>query len=325
MLTSELVAVLIAVGGVAVVYVAAARVLIEIIRRRRRWGKPLGRWRKAYERTVLALAMVGLLCMAYARFVEPYWIVVTHVTLPTAKLAPDSARFRIVHISDLHSDPTPRLETRLPRIIADQKPDLIVFTGDAVNSPEALPVSRECLKQVAETAPTYAVQGNWEAWYNPVKDGFSGTGVHELNGEPAETRAGNSRVWICGVSAGHENLLASTLRKAPTDALTIFLYHYPDEADAVSKAGIDLYCAGHTHGGQVSLPWYGALVTLSKYGKKYEAGLYRVGKTWLYVNRGIGMEGGHAPRVRFWSRPEVTVIDFVPETGTGRALSQSRN
>ena len=54
---------------------------------------------------------------------------------------------------------------------------------------------------------------------------------------------------------------------------------------------MDLYCAGHIHGGQIALPFYGALVTLSKYGKRFEAGLYRVGETWLYVNRGIGMEG----------------------------------
>jgi len=75
---------------------------------------------------------------------------------------------------------------------------------------------------------------------------------------------------------------------------------------------VDLYCAGHTHGGQVALPFYGALVTFSKYGKRFETGLYRVGETRLYVSRGIGMEGGKIPRVRFCSRPEVTVIEIHP-------------
>jgi len=64
----------------------------------------------------------------------------------------------------------------------------------------------------------------------------------------------------------------------------------------------------------VALPVYGALVTFSKFGKKYEAGLYREGQTWLYVNRGIGMEGGGAPRFRFWSRPEITVFEIRPRT-----------
>jgi predicted MPP superfamily phosphohydrolase len=64
---------------------------------------------------------------------------------------------------------------------------------------------------------------------------------------------------------------------------------------------------------QIQLPFYGALVTLSKFGKKYEAGMYTVNETILYVNRGIGMEGGLAPRVRFLARPEITVFDIIPK------------
>jgi predicted MPP superfamily phosphohydrolase len=76
---------------------------------------------------------------------------------------------------------------------------------------------------------------------------------------------------------------------------------------------VDLFCAGHVHGGQIAMPFYGALVTLSRYGKQYEAGLYKAGPMWLYVSRGVGMEGGAAPRVRFCSRPEVAVLEAVPE------------
>ena len=61
----------------------------------------------------------------------------------------------------------------------------------------------------------------------------------------------------------------------------------------------------------MALPWYGAMITLSKTGKMYESGLYRVGGTWLYVNRGIGMEGGPAPRVRFLARPEITILELT--------------
>jgi predicted MPP superfamily phosphohydrolase len=72
---------------------------------------------------------------------------------------------------------------------------------------------------------------------------------------------------------------------------------------------VDPYLAGHTHGGQVALPFYGALATLSAFGKEFESGLHRVADTWEYTNRGIGMEGGAAPRMRFAARPEVTVIE----------------
>ena len=111
-----------------------------------------------------------------------------------------------------------------------------------------------------------------------------------------------------GLKAG----IDTALDRVPADAFTILLYHYPDEVERARKRRVDLYCAGHTHGGQVALPLYGALLTLSRSGKKYEAGLYRVGETWLYVNRGIGMEGS-SPRVRFCARPEVTVILLEPE------------
>jgi len=63
----------------------------------------------------------------------------------------------------------------------------------------------------------------------------------------------------------------------------------------------------------VRVPFYGALITFSRYDKKYEAGLYRVGATTMYVNRGIGMEGWRTPRVRFLARPEITVIDVTPK------------
>ena len=104
----------------------------------------------------------------------------------------------------------------------------------------------------------------------------------------------------------------AAMENVPGDAFSVFLYHFPGLIEDVGDLNIDLYLAGHTHGGQIRLPFYGALVTLSRYGKKYEAGEYAVGDTILYVNRGIGMEGGLAPRVRFLCRPEITVFDIVP-------------
>ena len=106
--------------------------------------------------------------------------------------------------------------------------------------------------------------------------------------------------------------MEEAIASMPPDAFKIFLYHYPDLIKNAAVQNVDLYCAGHTHGGQVALPLYGAIITFSKFGKQYEAGLYREGATWLYVNRGVGLEGGSAPRVRFWARPELTIIESVP-------------
>ena len=91
----------------------------------------------------------------------------------------------------------------------------------------------------------------------------------------------------------------------------VFLGQTPDRVYDIESRGLDLYLAGPTHGGQVALPLYGALWTNSAYGQRFERGLSRVGETWLYVNRGIGMTA-YLPKIRFLSRPEITVIDIGP-------------
>ncbi|HZH29626.1 MAG TPA: metallophosphoesterase [Pyrinomonadaceae bacterium] len=299
-------------ASVAGVYLLAALAVARgILRRFGRLAAPAG-YQLRLHRIVIALAVVGVLCMAYGYFIEPYWLSVTRVRVASAKLPPGTRPIRLVHISDLHSDPQARLEEQLPDAIAAERPDLIVFTGDSINSPAGLPVLRNCLTRLARIAPTFVVKGNWDASFWRAENLFAGTGVRELKNEAVRFDAGGVSLWIAGVPVGGEHRLDETLDALPPEAFKVFLYHYPDLINEVAAKKIDLYCAGHTHGGQVALPLYGALVTLSKFGKRYEAGLYRVGETTLYVNRGMGMEGGAAPRVRFWARPEVTVIEIAP-------------
>ncbi len=308
--------------SVAAVYAFAALAVCWIVLRRAWHLAAPGRGRQWLERTSLALAVLGILCFAYGYFVEPYRLAVTHIRIESAKLPRGTRPIRLVHISDLHSDPKVRLEASLPAVIAAEQPDLIVFTGDAINSPAGLPVFKQCLTQLAHIAPTFAVQGNWDAWNWTNLDRFAGTGARELKSEAVRFDVAGTSIWLAGMPVNGDWVSGETtsarrqfdrtLGSIPPDAFSVFLYHYPDEIEAVAARKVDLYCAGHTHGGQVALPLYGALITLSRFGKRYEAGLYRVKQTWLYVNRGIGMEGGIAPRVRFWARPEVTVIEIVP-------------
>lgn len=299
---------------IAVIYVLAASALVRLVLHRLGHAtlskNPVQVW---LRRTVLALAGAGLLCFAYAYFIEPYWLSVSHIKISSSKLPRGSTPIRIVHISDIHSDPQSRLEKRLPGAIAAEHPDIIVFTGDSINSPDGLPVFRECISQIAKIAPTFVVKGNWDSWYWNKLNLFEGTGVTELDGNALHVEVRGVPIWIAGVAVDHENSMESALNMIPPDEFRLFLYHYPDLIKEAAEQKVDLYCAGHTHGGQVALPFYGALVTFSKYGKRYEAGLYREGGTWLYLNRGIGMEGGQVPRVRFWARPEVTVIEVAPE------------
>lgn len=314
------------VCAVAAVYVLAACALVRALLRRAGLMSASSRRTLLAERVVLAVACVGVLCFAYGYFVEPYWPQVTRTRVESARLAGATRPVRVVHISDLHCDPAPRLEERLPDIVAAERPDLIVYTGDSLNSPAGLPVLRPLLARLARVAPTFVVRGNWDVAYWGRQDLFGGTGVRELNGDAVsvEVKEAGVSVWVAGVPFGgidgplhgDAGKVTRALRDVPEGAPVIFLYHTPDEILDIAATGrVDLYCAGHTHGGQVALPLYGALITFSKFGKKYEAGLYREGQTALYVNRGLGMEGGPAPRVRFLARPEVTVIELVKPGG----------
>jgi predicted MPP superfamily phosphohydrolase len=292
------------IAAVGLVYVAALGFGIGAMMR-----SSIGPRLRWVRRIVLALALLGLVCFAYAWKVEPRWLEVTHTRITTTKLA---RPVRIVHISDVHSDPEPRLEDRLPEVIAAQRPDVIVFTGDALNEPGGLDNFRTLMKRLAAIAPTYAVRGNWDVWYWSGLDLFGGTGVVELIDVAVRASLPGTELWIAGVPVGHERQIPRVLASVPESALDVLLFHYPDEIEQASALGVDVYLAGHTHGGQVALPWYGALITYSKFDKRFEAGRYQVGPTTLYVNRGIGMEGGNAPRVRFCARPEIAVIDLVP-------------
>jgi predicted MPP superfamily phosphohydrolase len=323
MTTGERLVLLVFVMTVLGLYAAAGVMLLHAaIRRLARRRRRLGAGYVWARRVVLVLAAAGIVCMGYAWFVEPYWPETTWVRLESGKLPAGSGPVRLVQISDLHCERTERLEDELPGLVAGLSPDVIVFTGDALNEWRAVERFRTCMSGLAKIAPTYAVGGNCDERFGG-RDLYAGTGVRELRGERVELNVRGARLALLGAPTGRRAALQRVLGSADADAFNVLLYHYPGEVYAAAKAGVDLHCAGHTHGGQVALPGYGALITLARYGKRFEAGLYHVEGTRLYVNRGIGLEGGLAPRVRFCARPEVTLFEIVPSGGgasAGRAV-----
>jgi predicted MPP superfamily phosphohydrolase len=257
------------------------------------------------------LATIGIICFLYGYFVEPYWIEVRTIEIKTEKLR--EAGFKLVHISDMHCDRKMRNEKRVVELVNAINPDVIVFTGDTINTPVALTTFKDTMKSLKAVIGKYAVLGNYDVWYWSDLDLFSDTGFKVLEQDVITIRKNNEVIQVSGLSVGNSKLYPQVLKSLSFDRFNLLLYHYPGLIEGLKDFNIDLYLAGHTHGGQVAMPLYGALVTLSKHGKKYESGKYIVGDTVLYVNRGIGMEGGFAPRVRFWARPEITVFNIVPE------------
>lgn len=259
------------------------------------------------------VAAGGLVCMGYGRFIEPTRIEVNVMTVPTPKLK--DTTFRIVQISDLHCDLETRNENAMVRIINSLKPDVVVATGDYLNDASALPRLKATLAQLKPPLGALAVAGNFEVNSWSELDLFSETGFRLLPQETVSITKGNESITISGLGFDRAGAWKELLTDLPSDRFNVFLYHMPDLIEDVSGSGVDLYLCGHTHGGQVALPWYGAVITLSKFGKKYESGRYQVGETMLYVNRGLGLEPRPAPQVRFCARPEIAVFDIVPMPG----------
>ncbi|MBS1957809.1 MAG: metallophosphoesterase family protein [Cyanobacteria bacterium SZAS-4] len=259
---------------------------------------------KVSELFCFFFGLVGLFCFAYGLY-EPYTLEVSKIQIQSSKLV-HGKELRIVHLSDLHSDGIERLESRLPSEIAKLHPDLIVFTGDSANNRDGLKLFRKFIAETSEIAPTYAVYGNHDSRGGRDWDIYGQTGVHLLNGNIENLDVRGTKVFLTGIAVDNEYAINKALAKVPHEAFSIFLYHYPAGVDAAVANNVDLFCCGHTHGGQVRLPFYGAVVTNSLKGKQYEAGLYKVNRTSTYVSRGIGMIG--LP-IRFMAPPEIAVIE----------------
>jgi predicted MPP superfamily phosphohydrolase len=139
--------------------------------------------------------------------------------------------------------------------------------------------------------------------------------IRVLNNEILPIRLPGGTIYLIGVTMGRssgpdEQVLRTLLTSLPTDTYSILLYHTSELIGTASTRGVDLYLSGHTHGGQVRLPFYGAIFTGTSFGKKYEMGAYPVGSTTLYVSRGIGMAGGLLPRIRFLCPPELVMLEL---------------
>ena len=252
-----------------------------------------------------------MVCVLYGYFIEPYWVQINTVSIKTDKLK--NTTFRVVQISDLHCDKKIRMEDKLPALINRLNPDIIVFTGDFLNHESALSLFQNTLAKLNAPLGKFAVTGNWDVSYWSALDLFDGTGFEELRLHKKVIEKDGESIVISGLAFENGRHSQKLVGQLKSEAFNLFLYHNTSLMDYFDDKPIDLYLCGHTHGGQVALPFYGALTTLSRHGKKYEAGLYRQGHIRLYVNRGIGMEGGRAPRVRFFARPEITVFDIGPK------------
>jgi hypothetical protein len=262
---------------------------------------------------VLVVLTASLLLSAYAA-VEAAWPRVEHVTLKTSRLPPGVNRLRVVQISDLHLGAAihgSRLDQIL-RTIGDQEPDLIVATGDLLDSRMGIaPRHAEALRSLRPPRGKFACMGNHETYVglDESRRFFRSSGFRTLEDEGLSVGDG---VIVVGVSdpghdiaaharSGNEGFLLAPLRR--DGAFLLLLKHRPEVAPG-SIGLFDLQLSGHVHGGQIfPFNWLTRMVYPAR------MGLSDVGRgSSLYVSRGIGTWG---PPMRFLAPPEITVIDLV--------------
>ena len=269
-------------------------------------------------RTLLtgAAAAAGALA-AYAFLVEPRWIEVTRTRIHLHRLPPELEGVRIALLSDLHAgEGTPdSVIRRACRLAMAERPDLIALTGDL--AADDAPDFRRVLDAVSGLrAPlgVYTVPGNHDytvgiqKWREEVGER---AWLRDLTNDAVVLDVRGARLCVAGVddfSCGDPRL--SALPPPDQRDATILLAHDPDQAERARRAydQVDLVLSGHTHGGQVRLPWVGALKNPAEHDEIYEEGLRRRPWTQVYVSRGVGTV--HIP-VRFLCRPEVAILELT--------------
>ncbi len=264
----------------------------------------------AFAGTSAGLGICIVLIGLYASLIEPHWLEVSHLTLSNAKI---KEPIRVAVVADIQTDQPGKYEERVLNAVRQEKPDLILLAGDYLQLierdryPSAQRTLHDMFLRADLNAPLgiYAVRGN----VDPIQ---SWQGIFE--GMPIsvfETSASIDLGTIILTGLTLEDSANTSLSIEEEEKYHIVLGHRPDFS--LGQIEADLIIAGHTHGGQFQVPFIGPVVTLSAIPRAWASGMTTIspGKI-LLVSRGIGMERGNAPRMRFNCRPELVILDLVP-------------
>jgi uncharacterized protein len=298
------------------------------------------------KRTVFRLAAgtaaLGAATLAYASLIERNMFTLRRFDVPV--LAPDAEPLRILHLSDLHMMPDQRRKQAWVAELAGLDPDLVVVTGDNLAHPDAVPGVLRALQPLLDLPGAFVFGSNdytGPVWKNPfryllprgerlpdhepegaelpvedLREVLIGAGWHDLNNRRASFKAGGRLIDAVGVDDPHidqDDYPSVSGAPAADSDLSLALTHSPEPRvlDEMAADGFDLLLAGHTHGGQVCVPFVGALVTNCDLPRSMAKGLHRWPGTdsWLHVSAGLGTHPT-AP-VRFACPPEATLLTLI--------------
>jgi uncharacterized protein len=291
-------------------------------------------------KTTLAATGLGLTALAYASLVERRWYRLRRVTVPGV-LHGTATPVRVLHVSDVHLVPGQDHRVRFLASLADLDHDLVVATGDLIGAADAEDATVAALAPLTSGGrPGLVVLGSND-YYGPLPksptayfthpdrrvhgarldtrrlvDGLAAVGYHTIMGGSTVLETPAGRVAVGGMDDPHLDLSAippaDVLRPSSEDVVArLGLVHAPYTAalDVLVEAGYEVLFSGHTHGGQVRVPGYGALVGNCDLPLAQVRGLSRYAGAWLHVSPGLG-HSRYAP-VRFACRPEATLLELT--------------
>jgi predicted MPP superfamily phosphohydrolase len=288
------------------------------------------------RRLVVGAIGLGAGAAAYASLLERNWYRLRRVAVPV--LAPGAAPLRILHVSDVHMTPGQRRKQQWIAALARTEPDLVIVTGDNLAHVDAVPAVLRAYAPLLDLPGAFVFGSN--DYFGPVlknpfgylrrrrrhvqgaplpsenlRAGLVAAGWADLNNARAVVKASRRVIELFGVDDPHIGRDRYAVMSGPLDPaaeLHLGVTHSPEPRvlDAMAADGLALILAGHTHGGQVRVPLYGALTTNCELPRDMARGLHRWDGAWLHVSAGLGTHPT-AP-VRFSCPPEASILTLVP-------------
>ena len=254
----------------------------------------------------------GLVVCAYGILLRRRWFRVVEREVTVTGLDPRFDGLRVAHLSDLHVGTlTPRSWGQAWSRAANlRKPDLAVVTGDMVTSGTEFHADvAEVIGELRAKQGVFASMGNHDYFGGgePLITLLRARGVSVLRNEGVTIERDGAILWLAAIDDTwtRRDDLARALERRPAGACTLLLAHDPERFDAAASAGVDLVLSGHTHGGQIAVPFLARWFGLANLAHRYSVGFYKLGNSTLYVHPGLGTTG---PPLRLGVAPEVTVL-----------------
>lgn len=276
--------------------------------------------------------IVGLILTAifiYGLFIEPRWLVFSRRTVKVTKRL--ARPLKILHLSDIHFHPqNGHVISFFNELEKISDVDLIFITGDIVDNDNGIEIAKEQLKRLHARHGIYVVLGNHDHYWYGLREVFNlffrrilprfkndelhlkrvleETGCLVLLNEARTISIDGHEIYIAGLDdpVTGQDRPEKLIRPQGTGELRILLTHLLDAFHKVEDFNFDLVFSGHTHGGQIRIPFYGPLFTHSKLHRKFASGLHRISDTHVFTSRGIGT----SPILpsRFFCHPEAIIF-----------------